>query len=396
MTGILVVGATQFQWTDAGNHVVSNIVNLANAAPGDYQSLPHLTVQDALKRACSYHVGQTLPTNFPSYTSTIANACFSTNYGSVSIATDAIVKAERWVDSQGNTIGNNALLNNIAAGTYKLYLTDQNGCESYYNSYTINELPLLRIVDGGQSNDDMCGLKTGSIGGVNVSGGLPPYTYKWTDINGIQISTANSLSNLAAGSYTLNISDSKCGSVSFTYQINDGEQNITAPSVSDIQLCSSGDVLLTKLIIHLRQATYRLYDTQSAPAPLEIEKGGKFKVSITKNRSYYISEVNGTCESPRSEMKVTVGLSALTIPNAITPNGDGINDYWDISGIENYSAAIVKIYNRYGQIVFESRGYPKPFDGSLNGKHLPDGAYYYVINLGTNCSLLSGSITIIR
>jgi gliding motility-associated-like protein len=93
---------------------------------------------------------------------------------------------------------------------------------------------------------------------------------------------------------------------------------------------------------------------------------------------------------------VSVGLSPLSIANSFTPNGDGHNDYWKISNIESYPAAVVQVFNRNGQKLFESKGYSTPFNGTYNGKALPVGIYYYIINLNKNCSLLSGSLTILR
>jgi gliding motility-associated-like protein len=96
------------------------------------------------------------------------------------------------------------------------------------------------------------------------------------------------------------------------------------------------------------------------------------------------------------EVQVTIGLSGLIIPNTFTPNNDGVNDLWVIKNIENYPGALVQIFNRYGQRVFESKGYSQPFDGKYGGSLLPPGVYYYIINLNSNCSLLSGSLTLIR
>lgn len=84
------------------------------------------------------------------------------------------------------------------------------------------------------------------------------------------------------------------------------------------------------------------------------------------------------------------------IPNTISPNGDGINDIWDISGLENYPDATILIFSPYGQKVYESKGYAKPFDGTYNGSRLAVGVYYYIINLNTGCGVISGSLTIIR
>jgi len=105
---------------------------------------------------------------------------------------------------------------------------------------------------------------------------------------------------------------------------------------------------------------------------------------------------SGSCESGCTAVQISVGIAASGIPNTITPNNDGINDYWNIPSIENYPASLVQIFNRYGQKVFESKGYPQPFNGTMNGKQLPAGIYYYIINLSTSCKLLSGNLTLLR
>lgn len=90
-------------------------------------------------------------------------------------------------------------------------------------------------------------------------------------------------------------------------------------------------------------------------------------------------------------------LKSPEIPNAFSPNGDGINDTWNIKYLESYPGATVEVYNRYGQIVFRSLGYSKPWDGRVSGGNLlPIGTYYYIINPKNNKPQMTGSITIIR
>jgi len=84
------------------------------------------------------------------------------------------------------------------------------------------------------------------------------------------------------------------------------------------------------------------------------------------------------------------------IPNTFTPNGDGINDTWNIKGLQAYPQCSVFIYSRWGQLVFKSKGYSNPWDGRENGKELPAGTYYYVIDLKDNSPKMSGYITIVR
>ncbi len=74
----------------------------------------------------------------------------------------------------------------------------------------------------------------------------------------------------------------------------------------------------------------------------------------------------------------------LDLNDVISPNNDGINDTWFILNIHNYPNVIVKVYNRWGNQVFESKGYNTPWDGSYNGSTLPSGSYYYHLDLNGN------------
>ena len=89
-------------------------------------------------------------------------------------------------------------------------------------------------------------------------------------------------------------------------------------------------------------------------------------------------------------------LKPVTIPNAFSPNGDGINDTWIIQNLADYPGATVDVFNRYGQQVFHSSGYSTPWDGKTNGNPLPLATYYYVIELKNGFKPLTGSLTIVR
>jgi gliding motility-associated-like protein len=89
-------------------------------------------------------------------------------------------------------------------------------------------------------------------------------------------------------------------------------------------------------------------------------------------------------------------LRSPEVPNAFSPNGDGFNDTWRIKYLESYPGAVIDVYNRYGQIVFHSIGYDQDWDGNYNGKPMPVGTYYYIINPKNGRQILTGSVTIIR
>lgn len=106
------------------------------------------------------------------------------------------------------------------------------------------------------------------------------------------------------------------------------------------------------------------------------------------NGNYIVTQVvydgYGCTDTARALVKINNVSSEITqlIPNAISPNGDGKNDYWHLEFIQSfYPNATVDIYDRWGVKVFNSTGYQKVWDGSYNGHELPAASYYYVIDL---------------
>lgn len=94
-------------------------------------------------------------------------------------------------------------------------------------------------------------------------------------------------------------------------------------------------------------------------------------------------------------------LSEVISPyNAFTPNGDGINDTWQIPGIQSFQSSEVNVYNKWGQQVHLNSPYSNDagWDGTQNGSDLPSGTYFYVIVVFNNCEeeSLAGVVNIIR
>lgn len=95
---------------------------------------------------------------------------------------------------------------------------------------------------------------------------------------------------------------------------------------------------------------------------------------------------------------VTV-MSELVFPSTFSPNEDGINDYWELPGIDIFPDAFVQIFNRWGQLVYQSAGYSeeKYWDGTDNGKPLNEGVYFYVVSLRDSQKReYKGTVSIVR
>ncbi len=120
---------------------------------------------------------------------------------------------------------------------------------------------------------------------------------------------------------------------------------------------------------------------------------------------YQICDLTNNCDN--ADVYVFVTEYEFLIPNAFSPNGDGINDYFEIIGIEKYENNSISIFNRWGNEVYKAANYgistnPKFWDGKSNtgfifgNEELPTGTYYYVLNLGNGAKPIAGSIYLDR
>jgi len=122
---------------------------------------------------------------------------------------------------------------------------------------------------------------------------------------------------------------------------------------------------------------------------------GTYTVSLT------ITDQFGCSDTYTTLVRISNIVSELTqlIPNMITPNNDGKNDFWRLDFINvYYPKAEIQIYNRWGELLFESTGYSNAWDGSYKGTPLPVGAYYYTINLNDpkDTKIYKGTVTLLK
>ncbi len=111
----------------------------------------------------------------------------------------------------------------------------------------------------------------------------------------------------------------------------------------------------------------------------------EYTLTVTNNQGCFVSQ------------KILLKILRVVEPaNAFSPNGDGVNDVWGIKYIDSYPNVSVDIFNRYGNKVFSSTGYTRPFDGMFKNEALPVGTYYYIINPNIGTKNVTGSLTIIR
>jgi gliding motility-associated-like protein len=279
--------------------------------------------------------------------------------------------------------------------TVKLIITSNNGCidsasQSFGNIHpqpkaAFTTLPLVGEVCLGDS-----------IRFISTSNGMDGTVQKWRwDLgDGNTDTTANFWHTYtAAKSYnvTLHIFNSY-GCVSDTATrtvVIDGYPNLNAGP--DVYMLQGSSVVLNPIITGAGSNIQYLWT-----GPNLSNNTVKNPIASPLNDQEYIIKVtNGLGCSAQDTMMVKLYRPPV-FPNAFSPNGDGINDTWQVTNLSTYAEAKVQVFNRQGQVVFSSVGYNKAWDGTVNGKALPVGVYYYVINLGVVPQPLTGWITLLR
>jgi gliding motility-associated-like protein len=265
-------------------------------------------------------------------------------------------------------------------------------------TYTVNVNPLPTAFAGGSSS--ICSNDSVTVSGANATNGA----ILWTHDGAGTISNATTLTPtyvadiLDAGNtviltmtvsstvpcvppiaptaiYTINVFPSP---VSVNAGIDD-----TVSLGSSIQLNATGPSIVTwDWTPSLSLDNPFIYNPEASP-------------TVTTNYVVTATHLNG-CLSQDSVTIVVENDFNLVISNALTPNGDGKNDTWNIQNIENYPNTEVIVVNREGQIVFEDQNYLNTWDGKYNGKNLPDATYYYIVKFATSEKVYKGAVTILQ
>ncbi|MQP25894.1 T9SS type B sorting domain-containing protein [Flavobacterium sp. LMO8] len=211
-----------------------------------------------------------------------------------------------------------------------------------------------------------CPDPTGTIVVTAPLGGTLEYSID----NGNNYQSSTTFSGLAPNtSYTIIVRDSSTGCISSASALLNVDSVPPSPIVSTVSGCN-GAVFEITASVATGTATYEWYDSSSNLI------GTTATIVITASGTY---EVRATVNSCTTIEFVTVDKSPCVIPKGVSPNNDGLNDTWNLSGL---NAKKVQIFNRYGVEVYSKSDYTNEWEGKTNsGDELPDGTYYYVVSL---------------
>ncbi len=282
---------------------------------------------------------------------------------------------------------NNILLNNpsetingVAANDYLCRVYDANGC-MVQQIVTVGQ-PTGLVVTATVTDLTCYNDSTGAID-LTISGATPTYTVNWG--NGI---TTEDLVNISANEYDYVVSDSHGCLIRSKAFVNQPDSLKINSSITPISCIDQKDAsIFVSTSGGTSPYTYNWSDGQITPDASNLAPGN-YTLSITDNH---------LCLSTFDFVIDMNEESCVEIPNTITPNGDNYNDTWHIKNIELYPYATVKVFNRWGNLVFDGDKPYKEWDGTTKGEPLPSEVYYYIIELNNSMeNKYNGTITIIR
>ena len=223
--------------------------------------------------------------------------------------------------------------------------------------------------------------------------------------NGLFISA----DDLAQLSYVSN--QGYLGEDQFGWNASDGAELAESPALviitvadlqvtlgNDIEKCLNIDSVQLEAFVEGGTPPYRYI--WSSDQEESIPKNGSIVAVLPTDTTKYtvtVTDADGiTVNSTVQVNIINCPEQELSIPSAFTPDGDGINDVWEIGNILSYESNVVEIYDRYGHLLLRSEGYDQPWDGRYQGEILPTGTYYYSIILNEGAAYYKGAITILK
>jgi gliding motility-associated-like protein len=275
-----------------------------------------------------------------------------------------------WRDSvTSQVMGTGTQLDNLGAGTYLLFATDSNGCEKKIFTAVVDTLP-VPIFDYSQVRikPDNCSLKEGGISFLKVNNLKGPAVYEWYDQYNNLVGSNLNLQNAAAGIYTLKITDAGfCTIRSNAFTITVTASELPAPLCDDMNVPRYSSAAIN--VRNPGPGNYRLMASATGQPVLQQNTNGNFTVNnITADTAFYIKRIYGACESKTVRVTIkVVDKSFFTIPTAFTPNGDGLNDRLNVRVAGFIALSYFKIYNKWGELVFQTSELNTGWDGIYKG-----------------------------
>ncbi|KEO73189.1 hypothetical protein EL17_12585 [Anditalea andensis] len=369
-----------YRWTAAAGNPANGATsrNLRNLSPGVYTVL--ITDRGGCTTGGSFTVSEPDPLAIRGTYPTML-ACNGATDGYINLAVEGGTQPYqlKWSDDPNNNSYNRS---NLAAGSYTVEITDENGCKATRNFLIEEPKPLVAQLFSRIDIDCETRAVVGTAW-VIVEGGTGEYEVRWhsgeMNVREVNFSKPGDISVYIKDVNGCNIDASR--TVNFPPLFADAGFSYTVISIE-----GEGEVLINDPIQFNDQTTGNVIawqwdfgdgkgSTEQHPKHVYTSPG-KYEVRLNVYDVYGCSTMNTI------EVEITNSYRILT-PNAFSPNGDGLNDYF-VPKYRGISDIEMHIFNTWGDLLYSSYSMEDPgWDGYTKGKMSPNGNYVYKISFTT-------------
>lgn len=277
----------------------------------------------------------------------------------------------------------------LAPGIYTVSVSDANSCTGSI-SYTVQAAPAIALDIDSVQNLTCNNQSDGSLHAV-VLGGTAPVSYLWST----GAATAG-IYHLAAGSYTVTATDAHGCTVDSTVAITQ-PQPITFTTVSPLRISYGGS---ESIQIDISPSANYLYAwTPSAGLSCDFCPEPVASPLLTTRYILTVTDPVGGCTGSDTITLYVDAAKHFFIPNAFTPNNDGINDVFYVYPAGPVKVFEINVFDRWGEHVYFSNDVGAGWDGTYRGAYVSPGDYAYTVTItfaDGQTMASKGSVTVIR
>lgn len=287
------------------------------------------------------------------------------------------------------SIGNNTNITGLPAGDYTLEVLDQNNC-STDTTITLSEPDLLTATLSTQ--DEVCfGDNNGSIN-VNAQGGTAAYNYNWNDSG-----SGSSRDNLSPGAYSVTITDANGCTVTISDSVS-AALPIWVRTDTSVYRIYAGQTIEINSESFTNGNTVTQYNWEPIIG-IDCADCASVNASPLETQTYTLSIVDEDgCTADTTFEIIVRNDQVFYVPSAFTPNGDGVNETFSVKsdGVVDFK---FQIFDRWGNLVFETTDVNEEWDGTFRGSALPPDVFVYRVYadfLDKSSLRKKGSLTLIK